>query len=101
MEEYVVRVHEDRTEWFQNGTLHRTDGPAIEWEHGGKSWYLNGECHRTDGPAIECAKGDKFWYIEGKQYTEEEFLKKTSPVKELTVEEISKFLGYEVKVVKG
>jgi hypothetical protein len=124
MEEYVVRVYGNRTEWLQNHKLHRTDGPAIECANGDKEWYLNGKLHRTDGPAVEWAEGDKFWYqngkrhrtdgpaiertdgrkeywIEGVRYTEEEFLKKTQPpVEELTVAEISKRLGYEVKIVK-
>jgi hypothetical protein len=147
MEEYIVRVYEDRTEWIQNGQWHRTDGPAVEYtsgdkfyyqngqQHrtdgpaieradGGKFWYLNGQSHRIDGPAMECANGDKYWYqngnrhrtdgpaseyangtkeywIEWVRYTEEEFLKKTQPsVEELTVAEISKRLGYEVKIVK-
>jgi hypothetical protein len=33
--------------------------------------------------------------------TEDEFNRRTSKVKELTVAEISELLGYEVKVVKG
>ena len=101
MEEYIVRVYEDRTEWYQNEKLHRVDGPAIEYVNGDKFWYLNGDRHRTDGPAVEYANEQKWWYLNGEQYTEKDFLKKTSPVKELTVEEISKLLGFEVKVVKG
>jgi hypothetical protein len=26
-----------------NGTIHRVDGPAIEYDSGGSSWYWNGE----------------------------------------------------------
>ena len=29
-------------EWRLNGTLHRTDGPAIEDSDGTKEWWLNG-----------------------------------------------------------
>jgi hypothetical protein len=124
MEEYIVRVHEDGTVWFQNNKYHRNDGPAIEWKNGHKEWFQNDQLHRTDGPAIERANGDKLWYqngqrhrtdgpacewangtkeywIEGKKYTEEEFFKKTQPkIEELTVAEISKRLGYEIKIVK-
>jgi hypothetical protein len=105
MEEYVVRVYEDRTEWLQewrqNDKLHRTGGPAIEWANGNKFWYQNDKLHRTDGPAIELADGTKEYFIEDEEYTEEEFLKKTqSKVEELTVAEISKRLGCEVKIVK-
>jgi hypothetical protein len=63
-------------------------------------WYLNGELHREDGPAIERANGTKAWYLNGKQLTEEEFNRKMNPVRELTVEQISELLGFEVKVVK-
>lgn len=47
----------------EHNLLHREDGPAIEWDDGGKSWYINGEKHRTDGPAHEYANGSKFWYV--------------------------------------
>jgi hypothetical protein len=102
MEVYFVIVYEDRTEWIQNGQWHRTDGPARELTNGNKEWWQNGKRHRTDGPAIERADGYKGYWIEGEKYTEEEFLKKTQPkIEELTVAEISKRLGYEVKIVKG
>ena len=71
MQEYQVNVYagEDgtspRTEWLQNGQLHRTDGPAIEYADGRKFWYVNGKLHRLDGPAIEYANGNRFWYING------------------------------------
>ena len=123
MIEYTVRVHDNRTEWLLNGKQHRTDGPAIEYANGTKSWwlndqfhredgpafdgfngykkwFLNGKLHRENGPAIEWANGNKSWYLNDKQYTEEEFIAKTKPVKELTVAEIEKLLGYQVKVVK-
>jgi antitoxin component YwqK of YwqJK toxin-antitoxin module len=64
-------------EWYQNGKLHRTDGPAIEYAYGTKYWYQNGKIHRTDGPAIEWADGTKEWYIEGKPLSEAEFLNQT------------------------
>ena len=51
--------------WFQNGQLHRTDGPAIERASGDRYWYLDGKKHRTDGPAIERASGERRWYQNG------------------------------------
>ena len=54
-------------EWWQNGQLHRLDGPAIERADGTKEWRLNGQLHRLDGPAIELADGNKSWWINGKQ----------------------------------
>ncbi len=99
--EYTVKVYPDGTKfWYLNGKLHREDGPAIEWAEGTKSWWLNGKRHREDGPAIVRAAGYKSWWLNGARYTEEDFKRKLNPVKELTVGEISKLLGYEVKVVK-
>ena len=40
---------------------------------GTKSWYQNGLLHRTDGPAIEHANGNKHWYQNGKELTEPQF----------------------------
>jgi antitoxin component YwqK of YwqJK toxin-antitoxin module len=33
--------------YYENGNLHRTDGPAVENENGYKAWYLNGK-HLTE-----------------------------------------------------
>ena len=67
---------------------------------GDKFWYLNGKWHREDGPAIEHASGGKEWYLNDKQVTEEEHKRMTSKVVEMTVGEISKALGKQVKVVQ-
>ena len=102
MIEYTVKVYDDGVKhWCLNGRIHREDGPAVEWDDGEKYWYLNGKLHREDGPAIEWDDGTKLWYLNGTKYTEQEFNEKMNPtVKELSVSEISKLLGYEVKVVK-
>jgi len=55
-------------EWRQNGRLHRTDGPAVEYASGTKEWYQNGHLHRTDGPALERANGTKEWRLHGTRY---------------------------------
>ena len=86
--------------WYLNDKLHREDGPAVEYAKGDKLWYLNDKLHREDGPAIEYNNGRKYWYLNDESYTEEEYLKKTSPIKELTVAELEKLLGYSVKIVK-
>ena len=57
----------------ESGQLHRTDGPAVEWNNGDKWWYIDGLRHREDGPAIEYSYGGKRWYLNGKEYSEEEF----------------------------
>ena len=72
---YHIVVDNYGTRWYYNneGQLHCTDGPAIEYWNGTKCWYQNGLRHRTDGPAIECTNGDKFWYLYGDGYTEPEY----------------------------
>ena len=40
------------------------------------------------------------WYLNGKEVTEEEHKRMTSPVVEMTMEEINKALGKQVKVVE-
>ena len=70
------------------------------YPNGNKYWYLNGKPHREDGPAVEWVDGGKEWYLNGKEVTEEEHKRMTSPVAEMTMEEISKALGKQVKVVE-
>lgn len=52
-------------EWWVNGDLHRTEGPAAEYPGGGKEWYINGKPPRIDGPAVEYADGSAEWWIKG------------------------------------
>jgi hypothetical protein len=70
------------------------------YDNGSKEWFLNGKRHREDGPAVEYTDGAKYWYLNGTEYTEAKWKTKLNPVKELSVQEISDLLGYEVKVVK-
>jgi hypothetical protein len=67
---------------------------------GGKYWHLDGKRHREDGPAEEWADGSKYWWLNGEEVTEEEHKRRTSKVIEMTMEEISKALGKQVKVVE-
>jgi hypothetical protein len=101
MIEYTVRVnvYGDKS-WYLNDNRHREEGPAFEGANGSKSWWLNGKLHREDGPAIEDADGDKLWYLNGEYVTEEEHKRMTSKVVEMTMEEINKALGKQVKVVE-
>jgi len=89
----------DGTKWWcLNNKLHREDGPAIEYPNGDKWWYLNDTLHREDGPAIEYANGGKCWYLNDEELTEEEHEAKINPTVEMTMEEICKALGKDVKV---
>lgn len=61
------KIHSDGTkEWWLNGKLHRSDGPALERANGTKEWLLHGKPHRTNGPAVEFANGAKVWWLNGK-----------------------------------
>ena len=101
MIEYTVKVYPSGDKsWWLNGKLHREDGPAYEEANGYKSWWLNDKRHREDGPAIEYAEGDKEWHLNGREVTEEEHKRLTSKVIEMTMEEISKAIGKQVKVVE-
>ena len=98
---YEVLVYPNGTrEWRLNGKPSRENGPAIEYGDGCKAWYLNGNLHREDGPAIEHTSGYKAWYLNGEELTKAEHTERTQKVKELTIKEIEKLLGYRVKVVK-
>jgi len=62
-----VRTYDNGTvEWYQNGKLHRTDGPAIIYSDGYQEWYLNGKQHREDGPAVVYSNGYQEWYQDDK-----------------------------------
>jgi len=101
MKTYTVKVYNNGSKiWHLNGKLHREDGPAVEYDNGDKIWFLNCKLHREDGPAIEYVNGYKEWYLNGEEYTEAEFNAKTNPVKELSVADLEKLLGYKVKIVK-
>ena len=101
MIEYTVNVYPNGFKcWYLNDKCHREDGPAIERANGDKYWYLNGKRHREDGPAVEWASGYKAWYLNDEEVTEEEHKRMTSPVAEMTVAEINKALGKQVKVVE-
>ena len=63
-------------------------------------WYLDGRLHCEHGPAVVYANGNKSWWLDNEKLTEEEFNRRTTKAKELTVKEISTLLGYEVKIVK-
>ena len=101
MIEYTVRVYPNGSKyWYLNNKWHREDGPAVALADGSKYWYLNDKLHREDGPAVEYADGHKAWWLNGKRLSEEEHKRRTSKVVEMTMEEISKALGKQVKVVE-
>jgi len=82
-------------------TLHREDGPAVEYVTGYKAWWVDGIRHRTDGPAVEYGDDSgKAWYINGKLLTEEQFNKGVVNETILTMNEIAAKFGVDVKALR-
>lgn len=102
---YTVRIWENGTKYWYNeiNQLHNEHGPAVELIDGTKCYCLNDKLHKTDGPAIERADGSKEYWLNSMEYSygawKEEVEK--SKVKELTLSEVSKLLGFDVKIVKS
>jgi hypothetical protein len=72
----VVRSEYD-TRYYQNGVLHRDDGPAVITNNGISYWYKNDVLHRTDGPAVmyRCYGGEyptitDYWFYNGRLHRE-------------------------------
>jgi hypothetical protein len=59
---------------YQNGLLHREDGPAFIYSTGTQAWFLNGEIHREDGPAIIFPSGYQGWRLKGERVRMEDVL---------------------------
>jgi hypothetical protein len=39
----------------------------LKWKNGDVRWMVNGSLHRTDGPALITGKGVKEWYFNGRR----------------------------------
>jgi hypothetical protein len=50
--------------WYQNGQLHREDGPA-KINREGIFYYQQNELHREDGPAIIMFDGREHFFLNG------------------------------------
>jgi hypothetical protein len=49
MQPIMTETYRGTKIWRRLGIMHRTDGPAIEWDDGRKSWYLYGKSLSLDG----------------------------------------------------
>jgi hypothetical protein len=61
--------------WYQDGKLHRLDGPASNYSSKYKkykNWYVNGILHREDGPAVIGNFEGNEWYLRGVRYKSKE-----------------------------
>ena len=64
---------------YENGQLHRVDGPAVTNSDGYQAWYQNGKFHHTDGPAVIDSDGTKYYYLNDELLTEAEHKRRTQP----------------------
>jgi len=60
--------------WYQNGEVHRTDGPAVILKNA-TMWFQNGKPHRLDGPAIIGVGRPKEYWIMGQRLSPKEYKK--------------------------
>lgn len=44
----VIKTSDNSFGYYQNGVLHRTDGPASEWSNGNKGWWIEGLNYSED-----------------------------------------------------
>jgi len=69
----IIKWPDETKEWYQNGLLHREDGPARIYIIGTKIWFQNGKYCRFDGPAVEWPDGKKEYWIFDRELTKKEF----------------------------
>lgn len=80
MRNYTNVQRANNATYYMNheGDLHRTDGPAVEYDDGSYSYYINNVRHRIDGPAVMCISSNgkitEGYWIEGTQISKEEFV---------------------------
>lgn len=63
----IVHISNSEKQYWENGQLHRIDGPAIIYSSGDKFYYQHSKLHRKDGPAID-SDGAKYWFVNGKRH---------------------------------
>ena len=67
----VIRPNGGGEEWWQDGKLHREDGPAFIHRTGAEIWYYKGKVHRENGPALTFPDGEWRWYYKNKIHRED------------------------------
>ncbi len=63
----IIHVSNSEKQYWENGELHRTDGPAIMTAAGDKFYYQHFKLHRDNGPAID-SDGARYWFVHGVQH---------------------------------
>ena len=62
----IVNVSNSEKQYWEDGKLHNSSGPAIVYASGDKFYYQRGQLHRDNGPAID-SDGCRYWYINGQR----------------------------------
>lgn len=78
-EEYDILESGGIRYYYKKGTetLHRLNGPAIDYGNGQYNYYVNGKQHREDGPATFVG-GTERWYLNGVLHREDGPAEKTA-----------------------
>jgi hypothetical protein len=66
--------------WRKNNKLHVNpyNGPTVHSVGIYDKWYENGKLHRLDGPAFITADGDLLWYYDGNEYSFDRWITKAN-----------------------
>ena len=62
----MLMIADGGKQWWVNGKLNRTDGPAVKLADGYTEWWVNYQRRRTDGPAVKLSDGYTEWWVDGK-----------------------------------
>jgi hypothetical protein len=65
----IVKWNNGSVSYFENGNLHRLDGPAVTNTQGYKSWHFKGKRHNLNCPARIYSDGYAEYWIYGKPTT--------------------------------
>lgn len=74
---------------FEDGSLELPDRTL---------WFKNGVLHRSDGPAVEFKSGRKFWFLDGKEVTEQDAITHRQEIERQAIELSDKLLQQEYDV---
>ena len=67
----IINSKDGSQVYYQNGNLHREDGPAVEYSDGYVGYWINGKLHRIDGPAVIHSNGHIGYWINGERVSKE------------------------------
>lgn len=77
---------------FEDGPLELSDRTL---------WFKNGVLHRTDGPAVEFKSGQRVWLLAGKEVSEQDVIAHRQEIERLAIELSDKLVQQEYDVTVG